>query len=147
MVKGRPGWELNVSGLFCEIWAQIYVQKPGSRAADGHGSTDSPAFKDMVTFIRQNFAGRITLADIASAGCMGESKCCALFAKYLRQTPNGYLTSYRIGRAAHMLVDTDLRVTEIAFACGFNGSSYFAEVFGRITGMTPGRYRAEKRRG
>ncbi|MDR1949110.1 MAG: helix-turn-helix domain-containing protein [Spirochaetaceae bacterium] len=31
-------------------------------------------------------------------------------------------------------------MTEIAQACGFNGSSYYAETFRKIVGLSPGSY-------
>jgi AraC-like DNA-binding protein len=40
-----------------------------------------------------------------------------------------------------MLAEKRLNITEIAQACGFSGSSYYAETFRKIVGVSPGEYR------
>lgn len=40
-----------------------------------------------------------------------------------------------------LLRSTRLSVTEIAAACGYSGSSYFAERFSQAKGCTPTQYR------
>ena len=83
----------------------------------------------MIEFIQQNYTVRITLADIAASGTVGQSKCCRLFAKYIGQTPKVYLTQYRLNKSKELLKNTDIIATEIANAVGFGGSSYYAETF------------------
>ena len=52
-----------------------------------------------------------------------------------------YLTVVRIRRACQLLTETDEPVTEIARQCGFSNTTYFENVFRRLRGMTPSRYR------
>lgn len=52
-------------------------------------------------------------------------------------TPHAYILHKKIDRAMAMLSDGQQSVTEIALACGFSTSQYFATVFKRITGVTP----------
>ncbi len=98
----------------------------------------------MIGFIQQNYAVKITLADIAAAGAVGQSKCCKLFAKYIGQTPNTYLMQYRLDKSTTLLNSTDMTVTEIANAVGFNGSSYYAEAFRKWYGKSPSEYRIKE---
>lgn len=97
----------------------------------------------MISFIQQKYVEKITLADIASSGAVGQSKCCKLFAKYIGQTPNMYLTQYRLEKSTALLKDTDMTVTEIAHAAGFSGNSYYAEAFRKWAGKSPSAYRKE----
>ena len=55
--------------------------------------------------------------------------------------PHRYLLTRRIERAKTLLRDTELSITDIAFACGFNYSSHFGRVFAARRGMTPSRWR------
>lgn len=57
----------------------------------------------MIEFIQQNYTVRITLADIAASGTVGQSKCCRLFAKYIGQIPKVYLTQYRLNKSTELL--------------------------------------------
>lgn len=44
----------------------------------------------------------ISVDDIAFSGGMCRSKCCRLFHQMIRQTPNAYLTHYRIARSCKL---------------------------------------------
>lgn len=56
-------------------------------------------------------------------------------------SPMQYVTRLRLGEAQNLLINTDLSVTEIAAAVGYNDSNYFQKVFRRNVGLTPGNYR------
>jgi AraC-like DNA-binding protein len=75
---------------------------------------------------------------------MCRSKCCRLFKQTLHQTIFEYLLHYRIRKSLNLLADTRMSVTEIAGRCGFNGASYYTELFTKIVGMTPRDYRKTK---
>lgn len=55
-------------------------------------------------------------------------------------TPMDYVNQYRIEQACHQLLTTDFPITEVAFNCGFNDSSYFIKVFKKYKGTTPKKY-------
>lgn len=60
-------------------------------------------------------------------------------------TPMKYLNSERIKVAADQLTQKpDLSISRIALNCGFNSSQYFATVFRRHLGDSPGLYRKKK---
>ncbi|MCG8524272.1 MAG: AraC family transcriptional regulator [Pseudomonadales bacterium] len=48
----------------------------------------------------------------------------------------------RIERAKHLLANTSLPISHIALAVGFSGSDRLCKVFNKLSGMTPGQYRA-----
>lgn len=80
----------------------------------------------MTGFIGQNYDSKITLDDIAASGSVCRSKCCRLFNEYVGQSPNAYLTRYRINKSLEMLRETNMSVIEVSLACGFQSPSYFA---------------------
>lgn len=102
------------------------------------------AARQMTGFITQNYPSKITLADIAAAGNVCRSECCKMFKEFLGKTPVEYLIEYRISKGADMLLSSEYNVTEIAAACGFSSSSYFAECFLRVVKCTPSEYRKSK---
>ncbi|MDR1654387.1 MAG: helix-turn-helix transcriptional regulator, partial [Treponema sp.] len=99
----------------------------------------------ILGFIHTHYAEKITLDDIAGAGMMCRSKCCRLFRQTLHQTAIEYLHHYRIRKSLDLLRETDLGITGISEACGFNGASYYTEVFTKIMGTSPRNYRRENR--
>ncbi len=69
----------------------------------------------------------------------------AHFARSFKQAfglpPHRYLLTRRIERAAAMLRDTDLPITEIAFVTGWESLGTFGRTFRDITGENPGAIR------
>lgn len=131
---------LALMGKLLELWQRIYDLAEPVRCI----STDDAnlrTLRQMIGWIHTQYAEHISLTQIADAGGVCRSKCCQIFKKYMGLTPNDYLTSFRLERAAELLGTTNLMVTEIAFHCGFNSSSYFAEVFTRKKGCSPKEYR------
>ena len=57
-------------------------------------------------------------------------------------TPARFISEIRMKRAAHLLAESKLTVTEIAFEVGCEDSSHFARVFKQHYGITPSKYRA-----
>ena len=96
---------------------------------------------NMTGFIQKNYFRKITLDNIAAAGFVCRSKRCKLFNEYIGQTPNAYLTRYRIQKSREMLMETNMPVTEISMACGFQSPSYFTYTFQKETRQTPRDYR------
>lgn len=71
----------------------------------------------------------------------------AHFARSFRQAfgipPHRYLLTRRIEQATTLLRDTDLPVTEIAFATGWESLGTFGRIFRDITGQSPSAVRLE----
>jgi AraC-like DNA-binding protein len=58
-----------------------------------------------------------------------------------------YINSKRLQRAAVLLQSTGANIEEIADQCGFLDPNYFARLFKRKYGKTPGEYRKSLRLG
>lgn len=95
----------------------------------------------MIDYIHKHYAENISVDDIAFSGGMCRSKCCRLFHQRIRQTPNAYLTHYRIAKSCKLLKETNMSISETADACGFQSASYFIAVFRKIIGISPQKYR------
>ena len=132
---------LEVLSAFAAIWAQLSRHFPDSDRKKPRKSQNLLIIKNMVRFIQTNYRKKISLAEIAAAGAVGQSKCCRLFARYFSRTPNEYLTHYRLRKSMELLHDTDMTVTEIALSTGFGSASYYAETFRRKLGKSPKEYR------
>ncbi|MGN0622429.1 MAG: helix-turn-helix transcriptional regulator [Oscillospiraceae bacterium] len=98
----------------------------------------------MTGYIQGHYFEALTLDDIASAGLVCRSRCCELFKEYIGKTPIDHLNEYRISKSIDLLNETDMSVAEIAEKCGFNSSSYFAEVFRKTLGSSPKEFRSKQ---
>ena len=141
--KSAKSGPLKVLGDFAEIWSLVYDNLPPAPSQNPTENRDLKIVKHMADYIQKNYTQKISLKDIASAGAVGQSKCCKLFALYFSQTPVTYLTQYRISKSIELLRCTDMSIIEIALSTGFCSPSYYAETFRKWMGQTPSQYRGE----
>ncbi len=95
-------------------------------------------------FIERNYAGHITVDDIAAHVGISRSHLYRVFVKQLSLSPNEYVSRFRIARAC-VLLSTALSVTEVAGSVGFDDPLYFSRVFRRLKGTSPLAYRKARR--
>ena len=62
------------------------------------------------------------------------------------ETPHQYLRARRIDRARELLVTTPMPITDVCVQVGFQSLGSFSSLFRRLTGETPGAYRAKRRK-
>ncbi|TAJ06887.1 hybrid sensor histidine kinase/response regulator [Marinilabiliaceae bacterium JC017] len=55
-------------------------------------------------------------------------------------TPHGFIKHYRLNKAARLLKETSLTVTEVIYETGFNNRTYFYRSFKEAFGTSPGDY-------
>lgn len=84
-----------------------------------------------------------SVAEMADRCGLGVTRFSALCHQLTNRTPTRYLTGCRMEAARELLrQNRTLSITEVAFACGFSSSQYFAASFLREHGMTPSAFRA-----
>jgi len=92
-------------------------------------------------YIRENYAERINLEDIASRVYMNQSYFSEYFKEKTGKNFIDYLTEVRIENAKKLLENTSYRIVEIAGQVGYADSAYFCNLFRKINGETPLEYR------
>lgn len=108
---------------------------------DKISNPDISSIKAMLNYIYSNFDKKITLDDLSQAGNVSISKANQLFKYYTLHAPIDYLINYKLVKASYYLENTDLPFNTIAQKVGFNGASYFSELFKKKNGITPSAYR------
>ena len=140
--KKQPGYELNVrnqlSGLMNLILNRhSFPEKQPSEKA----LRDGERIKKMLQFIQENYAEELSVERIAKCATISESECLRCFRSMIGTTPIQYVKQFRVQRAAELLLDTELKISDIGAQCGFQEMSYFARAFRQVQGCTPGEYR------
>jgi AraC-like DNA-binding protein len=98
-----------------------------------------------IAHMERHFDEGVTLPALAKMVGMSDRSFYRSFSMATGESPLAYLRTLRINKAAAMLRSTDKNVTEAAFECGFNDSSYFARQFRRVFGVSPRQFQAGKR--
>lgn len=137
--------ELAVTNQAFNVLEHLYHLKADVGAIIPQADQREVALRNMIAYVQQHYQEPVTLTKLAAAGMISKSLCNAIFREQLNQTPIGYLVKYRIDKSIELLQSTSMSVTDIAFAVGFNGQSYFSEIFHRHMGVSPKTYRQKHR--
>ena len=137
----EPTAELLIQGRFNEIWSELYKHRRQSDHLPILRNHNLHVLKVMIAYIQEHYRDKVSLADIAKAGNVGKTSCCAVFQNFINKTPNTFLTDYRLRKGAELLLSTDMTIAEICYEVGFSGASYFTETFRKGFGCSPGQYR------
>lgn len=132
-------YEMTVQRSICCILETIFRNfdsLPKSNASRVQLNTQIRLQK-MLSYIYENYAQRITLADIAGAAHISRSEAGRCFQSYLGCSPVEELIKYRLQTAKRLLHETTLTLQEISFACGFHSVNYFSRQFRKRYGYSP----------
>lgn len=143
-IEGRDDYQLVVTETLISLWKYVFALFSNHEGKQPP-SPDLQAQRRMIDFIWANYSTKVTLDDIASSGSVSKSTCCKLFKQYTQQTPIEYLSTIRLHRAAALLKETDLSISQIALSCGFNHLSYFSKRFSDEYALSPKDYRRATR--
>lgn len=107
-----------------------------SRALSNYEAIATP-----VEFVKKNYAKEINVSQLAETMHLSISALERRFKKYLDKTPNQFINEVRLERARKMIVETQKPISQIAFQCGFNEPSYFAQQFKKLFDVLPSQLR------
>ena len=92
-------------------------------------------------YLDQNFTSPITLDSLLETVYISKHYLSHLFKEQTGVSPIKYLTSKRMEKACELLSETELPVSEVSKAVGYENPLYFSQVFKRIYGISPVKYR------
>lgn len=100
---------------------------------------------EAALWLGENATAPVGLEDAARHAGLSPFHFLRVFAKVLGVTPHQYLVRLRLARAAKLLAEEALSVTEVALESGFADLSNFVRTFGRVAGASPKRFRRAAR--
>jgi len=104
-------------------------------------NSEPPAITKAKKFIEVHQAEEISLGDVAGAVNTSTFYFCKMFKKATGLNFTDYLSRVRVEKAKNLLLNPNSRISEVAFASGFQSLSHFNRVFRRIAGESPTSYR------
>ncbi|MGA2549604.1 MAG: AraC family transcriptional regulator [Burkholderiaceae bacterium] len=100
-------------------------------------SRDRRRAVEAALWIEAHSADDLDLASLARRADLSAFHFLRIFSACLGVTPHQYLIRSRLRRAAALLEEAEISVTEIAFAVGFGDLSNFVRSFHRAAGIAP----------
>lgn len=138
----QQGHILNIHILMMQLWKKLFdTVSPSLEHVIGSSCADMQRAEILEAYIRENYAEKITLEDIARAAHISRGECCRIFKRLHKTTPFQYLIRFRLNMSLLLLCDSDYSIAQIAQQVGFGSSSYYTECFKKEMHCTPLKYR------
>jgi len=125
------------------IIKQKFKQDPKAEVKElAHNSIDQKLLERAQTIIEEHIDDtEFDVNDFAKALSLGRTRLYSKIKGVTGQTPNDFILSIRLKKAAEMLLSQpEMNVSEIAYAVGFSTPRYFSRCFREHFGVTPSKY-------
>lgn len=96
-------------------------------------------------YMKENIGNRLTVCQLAGHIGYSASRFTSLFTERTGYSPMDYFNRLKIQHACYLLDCTDMRVNQVCYKIGIKDCYYFSRVFTRIMGMSPTKYRQNKK--
>jgi AraC-like DNA-binding protein/ligand-binding sensor protein len=129
---------VKLLGIFAQhlsmLSNQVVVQQENS---------EPPVIARAKEYIREHQTENLRLGNVAKAVNTSTFYFCKMFKKVTGVNFTDYLSRVRIEKSKNLLLNPNLRVSEIAFEVGFQSLTHFNRVFKKIVGQSPTEYRVQ----
>jgi AraC-like DNA-binding protein len=106
-------------------------------------NAEPPVITRAKEYIHEHQTENLRLGHVAKACNTSTFYFCKMFKKITGINFTDYLSRVRIEKSKNLLLNPNLRVSEIAFEVGFQSLTHFNRVFKKILGQSPTEYRAQ----
>ena len=113
---------------------QVFIQQENA---------EPPVITKAKAFIQEHQTEDLKLGQVAKAVNMSSFYFCKMFKKITNVNFTDYVSRVRIEKSKNLLLNPNLRVSEIAFEVGFQSLTHFNRVFKKLLGQSPTDYRAQ----
>jgi AraC-like DNA-binding protein len=106
-------------------------------------NVELPIIAKAKQFISEHYTENLSLGRVSSTVNTSRFYFCKQFRKATGQSFTEFVSRTRVEKAKNLLLNPHMRVSEIAFAAGFQSLGHFARMFKRIAGQSPTDYRGK----
>ena len=124
------------------IFAQ-HLSMVSNQVVVRHDNQEPPVISRARQFIESHQTEDLSLGQVARAVNTSTYYFCKMFRKATGINFTDYLARVRVEKAKNLLLNPNLRISEIAFEVGFQSLTHFNRVFKRILGQSPTEYREQ----
>lgn len=138
--------ESSLMALSTELGRFLGMLKAHQRAFYHKGRQAEQKIVESMAYMRENIERPLKLEDLAGRVHMSTPHYCALFKRQTNTSPILFLIRLKMQRACELLTSTDLPVSAVGRAVGYEDQFYFCRVFKKTLGLAPTEYRKTVRR-
>lgn len=97
--------------------------------------------QQTVNYIEDHLNEDINIEDLAKTACLSPFYYQRLFSRLVKKPVAEYIKLRRVAKAADCLLQSDIRILDIALELGFTSHEHFSRTFKNTFGLTPDEYR------
>lgn len=105
-------------------------------------NAEPPMVTKAKAYIDQNYTEELSLDEVARVVCTSPFYFCKKFKQGAGVSFTDYVCRVRIEKAKNLLLNPNLRISEIAYEVGFQSLTHFNRVFRQTLGQSPTEYRS-----
>jgi AraC family transcriptional regulator, melibiose operon regulatory protein len=105
----------------------------------------APWLESVTAFIARRYTEKVVVADIARAAGLNEKYLMRAFKRHCRMAVWEYVSRLRVAHAQRLLLTTDDKIIDVAFAAGFGSVAAFYQTLNVCGAPTPKDFRARHR--
>ena len=138
--------ELYVDSLITLLGIHLLrnYTEPLRPLAPSKGSLPKYKAKKIRDYLHANFRGKLSIAELSAMAGISPGHFIKAFTRTFGATPHQYLINLRIAAAERLLSESDLSISEIAYASGFSSQSHLTTAMRKHKGTTPARIREDR---
>jgi AraC-like DNA-binding protein/ligand-binding sensor protein len=127
----------SLLGIFAD-----HLSMKSNQLAVQSANAEPPVITKAKQFIQEHHAEELSLGAVAKAVHTSVFYFCKLFRKVTGINFTEYVSRVRIEKAKNLLLNPNLRISEIAYEVGFQSLTHFNRVFKKLIGQSPTEYRS-----
>jgi AraC family transcriptional regulator len=126
---------------------QGQIERSGVATADDQASGGLAAWKmrEVLRFIDKHLNEPIRVEDLSEVASLSTTYFSRAFRRSFGETPHAYLIRRRVDHARHLLLTSDIALSEVALACGFADQAHLCRQFRHGVGTSPAAWRRQRR--
>lgn len=133
--------QLAAVGQLLNLFSQ-HLGLIGNQILVQQTQAEPPVITRAKAFIHEHQDEELSLGRVAKAVHTSTFYFCKLFKKSVGMNFTEYVARIRIEKAKGLLLNPNLRISEIAYEVGFQSLTHFNRVFKKILGQSPTQYRS-----
>jgi AraC-like DNA-binding protein len=126
---------------------QVQVERATARSPNNRalGGLTTWQIHRVSTFVDEHLERPIRVEDMGQVLRLSVTYFRRAFRRSFGETPHGYLIRRRLDWARHLMLTSDMALSEVAQACGFADQSHLCRQFRQCIGASPASWRRERR--
>jgi two-component system response regulator YesN len=136
----REGWRCLFSAqgpAAARSWLATVGEGLRARFESARSRGRNPLVAGVRGYVLENYASRLSLAEVARRFEVSPNHLSALFKKYAGVGFAEFVAQVKVEKAKELIAEGRYKMFEVAQLLGFEDAFYFSKVFKRVSGMSP----------